>query len=169
MLNSEYKLSESYVEPPPLDKSYPKTLSNHGIHCPILILVPSETLTAITSYLDPPSLFALAVVNIYLNGHVKDDNTWRRAFFYQFLGIGPENDLDDNKALLLRHTEGSWRNEFIVRYKLKRSFFPFRSLSKYIAPTLFSDVGSVLETLSQHISHSARPFLACMSCHLMLC
>ena len=123
MLNSEYKLSESSVKTPQLAKSYPKTLSNHGIHCPILILVPSETLTAITSYLDPPSLFSLAVVNIYLNGHVKDDNTWRRAFFYQFLGIGPENDLDDNKALLLRRKEGSWRNEFIVRYKLKRSFF----------------------------------------------
>ena len=54
---------------------------------------------------------------------MKDDNTWRRAFFYQFLDIGPENDLDDNKALLLRRTEGSWRNEFIVRYKLKRFFF----------------------------------------------
>ena len=123
MLNSEYKLSESSVNPPELAKSYQKTPSNHGIHCPILVLVPSETLTAITSYLDPPCLFALAVVNIYLNRHVKDDNTWRRAFFCQFLSIGPENDLDDNKALLLRRTEGSWRNEFIVRYKIKRSFF----------------------------------------------
>ena len=134
MLNSEYKLSESSVKPPQLAKPYQKTLSNHGIHCPILILVPSETLTAITSYLDPPSLFVLAVVNIYLNGHVKDDNTWRRAFFCQFLGIGPENDLDDNKALLLRRTESSWRNEFIVRYKMKRSFF-IRSLLKYVALT----------------------------------
>ena len=121
MLNSENKLSESSVKPPQLAKSYQKSLSKHGIHCPILILVPSETLTAITSYLDPPSLLALAVVNIYLNGHVKDDNTWRRAFFYQFLGIGPENDLDDNKSILLKRTEGSWRNEFTVRYKLKRS------------------------------------------------
>lgn len=128
MLNSEYKLSESSVKPTQLAKFYQKTPSNHGIHCPILILVPPETLTAITSYLDPPSLFALAVVNIYLNGHVKDDNTWRRAFFYQFLGIGPENDIDDSKALLLRRTEGSWRNEFAVRYKLKR-FFLFRSLT----------------------------------------
>ena len=168
MLNSEYKLSESSVKPLQLAKSYQDPLSNHGIHCPILILVPSETLTAITSYLDPPSLSALAIVNIYLNGHVKDDNTWRRAFFYQFLGIGPENDLDDNKALLLRRPEGSWRNEFTVRYKLKR-FFPPLSLSKYTVITLLSDVGSVPETLSQHISHPARPFLACMSCHVMLC
>jgi hypothetical protein len=60
----------------------------------------------------------------YCNGHLKDDNTWRRAFFYQFLDVGPENDLDHDKALLLKRTEGSWRNEFIVRYKLKRSFFP---------------------------------------------
>ena len=166
MLNSEYKLSESLVKPPQLAKSFQKTLSNHGIHCPILTLVPSETLTAITSYLDPPTLLALAVVNIYLNGHVKDDNTWRRAFFYQFLGIGPENDLDDNKALLLKRTEGSWRNEFTVRYKLKRFFFSF--LLKYTAITLLSDDGSVPETLSQHTYHSARPFLACTSCHLML-
>ena len=125
MLNSEYKASKSSVKSQKLAKSYQKQPNNHGIRCPILIRVPSETLTAITSYLDPPSLFALAVVNIYLNGHVKDDNTWRRAFFYQFLGISPENDLDDRKALLLRRTEGSWRNEFTVRYKLKRFFFPF--------------------------------------------
>ena len=167
MLNSENKLSESSVKPPQLAKSYQKTLSKHGIHCPILILVPSETLTAITSYLDPPSLLTLAIVNIYLNGHVKDDNTWRRAFFYQFLGIGPENDLDDNKALLLKRTEGSWRNEFTVRYKLKRFFFSF--LLKYTTITLLLDVGSVPETLSQHTYLSARPFLACTSCYLMLC
>lgn len=123
MLNSEYKLSKSSVQSQQLARPYQKQPNNHGIHCPILILVPSETLTAITSYLDPPSLSALAVVNVYLNGHIKDDNTWRRAFFYQFLGIGPENDLNDNKALLLRRTERSWRNEFTVRYKLKRFFF----------------------------------------------
>ena len=168
MLNSEYKLSESSVKPQQLAKSYQKPFSNHGIHCPILILVPSETLTAITSYLDPPSLFALAAVNIYLNGHVKDDNTWRRAFFYQFLGIGPENDLDDNKALLLKRTESSWRNEFTVRYKLKRSFLLLLSF-KVHSITLLSDVGSGPETPSQHTYHSARPFLACTSCHLMLC
>ena len=120
MLNSEYKLSESSLKSQQLAKSYQKQPIHHGIHCPILILVPSETLTAITSYLDPPSLSALAVANIYLNGHVRDDNTWRRAFFYQFLGIGPENDLDDTKALLLRRAERSWRNEFTVRYRLKR-------------------------------------------------
>jgi hypothetical protein len=125
MLNSEYKASKSSVKSRQLAKSYQKQPNDHGIQCPILILVPSETLTAITSHLDPPSLSALAVVNIYLNGHVKDDNTWRRAFLYQFLGIGHENDLDYKKALLLRRTEGSWRNEFTVRYKLKTFLFPF--------------------------------------------
>lgn len=132
MLYSEYQLPKSSVQSQKLVKSYHKQPSNHGIHCPILILVPSETLTAITSYLDPPSLSALAVVNIYLNEHVKNDNTWRRAFLYQFLGIGPENDLDDKKALLLRRTERSWRNEFTVRYKLKRFSFALFALLIYL-------------------------------------
>ena len=153
MLNSEYKLSESPVKPSQLAKSYPRTPSNHGIHCPILILVPSETLTAITSYLDPPSLFALAVVNIYLNGHVKNDNTWRRAFFYQFLGVDPENDLDDNKALLLKRTESSWRNEFTVRYKLKRFFF-FLSISKYTVITCYQTLGAFSKC--RHNTHPIR-------------
>ena len=87
----------------------PDNLLNLTKNNPIEFAVPflSSRLTAITSYLDPLSLSALAVVDIYLNGHVKDDNTWRRAFFYQFLGVGNENDLDDKKALLLRGVTNS--------------------------------------------------------------
>jgi hypothetical protein len=93
---------------------------HHVIRRPILVDVPVETLTAITAYLEPHSLLAVAQVNGHLNQHIKDDNTWRRALFCQFLGLGSEADLDDKEFLLLRRTEQTWRNEFITRYKLRR-------------------------------------------------
>ncbi|KAG6816844.1 hypothetical protein H0H87_002493 [Tephrocybe sp. NHM501043] len=87
----------------------------------ILLDIPSETLTGITAYLDPPSLFSLARVHSRLAAHVKNDNTWHRAFVCQFLGISPESEIrDDVKSLMLRRSEGTWRNEFIARYKLRR-------------------------------------------------
>ncbi|KAF5375448.1 hypothetical protein D9615_007952 [Tricholomella constricta] len=87
----------------------------------ILLGVPSETLTGITSYLDPPSLLSLARVHGRLNSHVKNDSTWHRAFVCQFLNIGPESEIhDDVKSLMLRRSESTWRNEFIVRYRLRR-------------------------------------------------
>ncbi|KAG5637445.1 hypothetical protein H0H81_004554 [Sphagnurus paluster] len=87
----------------------------------ILLDVPSETLTGITSYLDPPSLIALAQVHRRLNWHVKDDITWRRAFLCQILNIGPEGDIhNDTKSLMLRRSEKTWRNEFIVRHEMRR-------------------------------------------------
>ncbi len=87
----------------------------------ILLDVPSETLTGITSYLDPPSLLALSRVNTHLYEHVKNDNTWHRAFVCQFLQIGPESDINDSvKSLMLRRSESSWRNEVIARYNLRR-------------------------------------------------
>ena len=95
---------------------HPRTL----VRYPILIDVPAETLTCITSYLDPPGLLAIAQVNVYLNTHVTDENTWRRAFISQFLGIGPQLDFNSKHAVLLRRSETSWRNEFIVRYRLRR-------------------------------------------------
>jgi hypothetical protein len=85
-----------------------------------LLDIPSESLTHITSYLDPPSLLALARVSNLLYHHVKDDNTWHRAFLWQFLGIGPESDLHNARSIMLRRSERSWRNEFIVRYNLRR-------------------------------------------------
>lgn len=95
-------------------------IQHHVIRRPILVDVPVETLTAITAHLDPLSLLAVAQVNGYLNKHIKDDNTWRRALICQFLGIGPEADLDDKDILLFRRTEKTYRNEFITRYKLRR-------------------------------------------------
>ena len=92
----------------------------HFVRCPILLDVPTETLTCITAYLDPPSLLSVAQVNTYLNHHVKDENTWRRAFLCQFLGIGPQLDINTKQTVLLRRSELSWRNEFLVHYKLRR-------------------------------------------------
>lgn len=108
--------------PNPL-KATPKSKAQHGIpeiRCPILTDVPVEILTGVTSHLTPPDLLSLACVNIHLNRHVDDDNTWRRAFVRQFFGIGPESDLNDEKTLLLRRSERSWRYELISHYRLIR-------------------------------------------------
>ncbi|KAF8957657.1 WD40-repeat-containing domain protein, partial [Flammula alnicola] len=132
MLNRPTELSQTDAQPSNLTTVNPKSKSQHGIQplrCPILLDVPVETLTGITSYLDPPSLFALATVNKYLGQHVGDDNTWRRAFVQQFLGIGPESDLDDEKTLLLRRSERSWRNEFISHYTLIRRWERSRNVT----------------------------------------
>jgi WD40 repeat protein len=124
MLN---KLTQGSSNNPQLFKST-KSIQNinnqYGLQCnniQILIDLPSETLTGVTSYLDPPSLLSLGRVNSHLHEHVNNDNTWRQAFVCQFLDIGPEGDVHDNiKCLMLRRSERSWKNELIVRYKLRR-------------------------------------------------
>ncbi|KIJ13712.1 hypothetical protein PAXINDRAFT_181240 [Paxillus involutus ATCC 200175] len=52
--------------------------------------------------------------------HVKDDNTWLRAFLNQFLSISPERELENEKILPLRRMENTWRKEFILRYSFRR-------------------------------------------------
>ncbi|KAH7882706.1 WD40-repeat-containing domain protein [Phlebopus sp. FC_14] len=86
----------------------------------LLLDVPAESLTHITSFLPPPSLLALSRTNRRLYEHIKDDNTWFRAFLNQIVGISPENDIDNGKLLLLRRTGNSWRKEFISRYSVRR-------------------------------------------------
>lgn len=89
----------------------------------VLLSIPSESLTHVTAYLDPPDLLALARTCKPLHAHVTDDNTWRRAYVHQYLGISPESDLHDeagDKTLMLRREESSWRKEFILRYNLRR-------------------------------------------------
>ncbi|KAH9921650.1 uncharacterized protein B0H18DRAFT_1020662 [Fomitopsis serialis] len=112
-----------------LPHAQPRTAGQHGkAHSlsygeSILLRFPSESLTHITSFLDPDTLLALSGTNRQLHAHVKDDNTWRRAYVYQFLGISPESDLRDNgdqKNLMLRREESTWRREFVLRYNLKR-------------------------------------------------
>lgn len=105
-------------------KSIQNSNIQHGLQSntiQILLDVPSETLTGITSYLEPPSLLSIGRVNSHLQQHVNNDNTWRRAFVCQFLGIGPESNVHDNmKSLMLRRSENSWKSELIVRYNLRR-------------------------------------------------
>ncbi|KAF8153956.1 WD40-repeat-containing domain protein [Crassisporium funariophilum] len=150
MLDSQHLLPQSHTTPQPPTKHTSKSTTQHGIHI-ILLHVPAETLTGITSYLDPPALCALAAVNVYLHEHVKDDNTWRRAFVYQFLGIGPESDLDDQKTtLLLRPAEHSWRQEFTVRYRVARRWERSRN-----ATTTHIPVNSPIS--SMHLMSSQSP------------
>ncbi|KAI0920221.1 hypothetical protein AcV5_010021 [Taiwanofungus camphoratus] len=106
--------------------SHLNNTAQHGINnhdsCSLL-RIPSESLTHITSFLDPPALFALSRANRQLYDHVKDDNTWRRAYAHQSLGISPESDFRDNnddRALMLRREETTWRKEFVFRYNLRR-------------------------------------------------
>jgi hypothetical protein len=122
-------------------KSYQsnKYRDQHG-HSSILLAFPSESLTHITCFLNPPSLLALGRTNRYLNNHVNDDNTWHRAFVCQFLGIGPEGDLRNTKTLMLRRCENSWSKEFIVRYNLRRCVIYFVLLRKSL--TEFAGAGS---------------------------
>ncbi|KAG1853158.1 WD40-repeat-containing domain protein [Suillus subalutaceus] len=95
--------------------------SHHGIvQSTSLLDIPAESLTHITSFLSPPSLLALSRTNRRFNEHINDDNTWYRAFINHFLGIGPENDLDNERILLLRKSECTWRKEFIMRHNLRR-------------------------------------------------
>ncbi|PIL26226.1 hypothetical protein GSI_11981 [Ganoderma sinense ZZ0214-1] len=89
----------------------------------VLLSIPSESLTHVTSFLSPPDLLALARTCHQLNTHVADDNTWLRAYVYHYLGIAPESDLHGDatdKTVMLRREESSWRKEFIQRYKLRR-------------------------------------------------
>ncbi|KAK7677838.1 hypothetical protein QCA50_019150 [Cerrena zonata] len=102
----------------------------------LLFSIPSESLTHITAFLAPPSLLALAQVNKRLHDHVADDNTWRRAYVYQFLGILPEDDLQhgnghpgnpSGRDMMLRRTEASWKREFVFRWNLRRRWERSRS------------------------------------------
>ncbi|KAK7000703.1 WD40-repeat-containing domain protein [Favolaschia claudopus] len=120
----------------------PNPISQHGL---LLLHIPPESLTHITCNLDPKSLLALGKVNARLSNHIKDDHTWHRAFLYQLLGIGPETDLHDaNKwDLLLRRSHlGSWRQEFICYYALRRRWEKSRNTTTAHIP-LHSPVSSM--------------------------
>ncbi|KAJ3506819.1 hypothetical protein NLJ89_g6654 [Agrocybe chaxingu] len=137
MLNRPIDNPQTDAQTQNLTKVTQKSKHQHGIHHirhPILLDVPVETLTGITSHLDPPTLFALAAVNKYLAHHITNDNTWRRAFVLQFLGIGPESELDGEKTLLLRRNERSWRNEFIARHRLRRRWERSRNVTTAHVP-----------------------------------
>ena len=97
----------------------PRESTQHGQHTPLLLCLPSESLTNIPSFLDPISLCSLAQTNRKLYEHVSDDNTWKRAFVCQFLGILPEEDLNETRALTFRSTQKTWRHEFGRRHIIR--------------------------------------------------
>ncbi|KAJ7187891.1 hypothetical protein C8R46DRAFT_1052986, partial [Mycena filopes] len=116
------------------------TNSQHGL---LLLHLPSESLTHVTSFLDPKSLLSLAQCHSRLSDHIKDDHTWHRAFVYQLLRIGPETDLNNAKCLLLRRSHlGSWRQEFIVYFSLRRRWERSRNTTTAHVP-LHSAVSSM--------------------------
>ncbi|KAI0060157.1 hypothetical protein BV25DRAFT_987335 [Artomyces pyxidatus] len=104
-------------------------LTQHGTtHGSLSLLsLPSESLTHITSFLDPISLLFLGRTSKRFYDHVKDDNTWHRAFVCQVLDIGPEKDLHGLRSLTLRRSESSWKKEFISRYNLRRRWLRSRT------------------------------------------
>lgn len=133
---------------------------NAGGHS--LLGIPNESLTHITSFLDPSSLFSLALTNRRLHGHVTDDNTWHRAYAYQFLGILPEDDLRHQQArvLMLRRVEGSWRREFLLRWDMTRCV-TVHSYCSCLTHCNFLDDGNVPGTLRLHMCPTTLPSQAC--------
>ena len=106
-----------------------------------LLGLPAESLTHITSFLPPTALLLLGRSNKQLHNHVEDDNTWRRAYLCQFLGISPEDDLHDggelkaNRALMIRRMETSWKREFVARWNLRRCVFKLLLCFQQPAPS----------------------------------
>lgn len=88
----------------------------------ILLGLPVESLTHVTSYLTPPSLIALGSTCRRLHGHVNDDNTWYRAFLTQVVGAHPERPLDEGNVFLLRRVARTWKAEFVSRYMLRQQW-----------------------------------------------
>ncbi|OJT11101.1 hypothetical protein TRAPUB_12385 [Trametes pubescens] len=103
--------------------------NSHAASTPSALLsLPSESLTHVTAFLDPPDLLTLARICKQLHAHVADDNTWRRAYVYQYLGLTPESDLHNDandRTLMLRREETTWKKEFILRYNLWRYVIAF--------------------------------------------
>ncbi|KAG6824534.1 hypothetical protein H0H92_006574 [Tricholoma furcatifolium] len=121
MLDRPADISSNESSPVKPTSPKQKRVSNHGLPNNRILDAPSEILTAITAYLNPPCLLSLARVHSRLAAHVQNDNTWHRAFVCQFLGISPEGEIrDDVKSLMIRRSESTWRNEFIVHYRLRR-------------------------------------------------
>jgi F-box-like len=93
--------------------------AQHGYRKAYLLDAPQEVLTYCTSFLEPQSLLLLSKTCRRLREHIEDDNTWRRAFEYHFYGITPESSLDySTYGLMLRRTNKTWKNEFILRVNL---------------------------------------------------
>lgn len=147
--------------------SQPNQRYNQHGRFSILLALPVESLTHITCFLDPPSLCTLAKINKHLNAHVENDNTWHRAFVYQFFGIAPEGDYNA-KMLLLRRSESSWRKEFVVRYNLRR-YSGLLPCIHYPSLILVVGVGSDPITPQLPTPHTTVPLMGFISCQTLAC
>lgn len=100
-------------------REFTPTVQHGRLSSPFLLL-PSETLTHITSFLDLPSLLFFSQTCLKFYEHICDDNTWHRAFVCQFFGISPESALNDFRPLTFRSTGRTWRHEFTRRNMIRR-------------------------------------------------
>ncbi|KAH9068100.1 hypothetical protein EDB83DRAFT_2379660 [Lactarius deliciosus] len=100
-------------------RDFTPTVQHGRLSSPFLLL-PSETLTHITSFLDPSSLLFFSQTCLKFYEHICDDNTWHRAFVCQFFGIPPESALNDFRPLTFRSTGRTWRHEFSRRNIIRR-------------------------------------------------
>lgn len=93
--------------------------ANSGTGQPKSILerMPYETLSHVTSYLDPPALANLSGVSSYFKEYLADDVVWKLALFANVLDIRPEREKDSARAFLLRRIEFTWKAEYIQRFK----------------------------------------------------
>ncbi|KAH8986593.1 hypothetical protein EDB92DRAFT_1949077 [Lactarius akahatsu] len=100
-------------------REFTQTVQHGRLSSPFLLL-PSETLTHITSFLDLSSLLFFSQTCLKFYEHICDDNTWHRAFVCQFFGIPPESALNDFRPLTFRSTGRTWRHEFTRRNIIRR-------------------------------------------------
>ncbi|KAH9001915.1 hypothetical protein EDB86DRAFT_2801290 [Lactarius hatsudake] len=100
-------------------RDFTPTVQHGRLSSPFLLL-PSETLTHITSFLDLSSLLFFSQTCLKFYEHICDDNTWHRAFVCQFFGIPPESALNDFRPLTFRSTGRTWRHEFTCRNIIRR-------------------------------------------------
>jgi hypothetical protein len=86
--------------------------------------MPYETLSHVTSYLDPPALANLSGVSSYFKEYLSDDVVWKLALFANLLDIRPEREKDSPRAFLLRRIESTWKAEYIERFRAL-TYVPF--------------------------------------------
>ncbi|KAH8835130.1 hypothetical protein DL96DRAFT_1572926 [Flagelloscypha sp. PMI_526] len=90
------------------------TSSQQAPCCYFPNLLPREGVSRVTCYLDPPTLLCLGRVSKGLRDHVRDEDTWRRAFGVWYFGLSPESEFVESS--LFKRMCGSWRKEFVKRW-----------------------------------------------------
>ncbi|KDQ12153.1 hypothetical protein BOTBODRAFT_146867 [Botryobasidium botryosum FD-172 SS1] len=105
-------------------KNFPTFQPAH--HGNEITCMPSEIITHFTSFLSPHDLLALSLVSKSFRDHVRREDTWKAAFYLNFLAIGPEES-EHGRALQLRRTEDTWCKEYVFRHNLARRWAKSRN------------------------------------------